>query len=118
ILYNDNYEIEWINPYMKHFTEEEIVIGKSLNVISEKIIQKIVQEETQEEVEDDHKKEFKLKIEAFEYSVFFDKERQLLYFFDKTRELSLELENYKEQTVIDFIYLDNYDEISRNMTDR
>lgn len=117
ILYNDNYEIEWINPYMKDFNEDENVIGKSLNVISEKIIQKIVQEETQEEVEDNHKKEFKLKIDAFEYLVFFDKERQLLYFIDKTRELSLERENYKEQTVIAFIYLDNYDEISRNMTD-
>src|SRR5699024_7119174 len=30
ILYNDSYEIEWINPYMKDFTEEENVIGKSL----------------------------------------------------------------------------------------
>ncbi len=117
ILYNDNYEIEWINPYMKHFTEDENVIGKSLDIISEKIIHRIKLEETEEEIENSNKNEFKLKIDTFEYTVFFDKKRQLLYFFDKTKELSLERENYKEQTVIAFIYLDNYDEISRNMTD-
>src|SRR5699024_11338095 len=41
ILYNDSYEIEWINPYMKDFTEEENVIGKSLDIISKNIIPKI-----------------------------------------------------------------------------
>src|SRR5699024_4291268 len=102
ILYNDSYEIEWINPYMKNFTEEENVIGKSLDIISKNIIPKI---------------KFMLKIAEFEYVVFFDQQRQLLYFIDKTNELSLERENYEEQTVIAFIYLDNYEEISRNMTD-
>lgn len=118
ILYNDSYEIEWINPYMKNFTEEENVIGKSLDIISKNIIPKIKSEETEENVENNkHEQKFMLKIDEFEYVVFFDQERQLLYFFDKTNELSLERENYEEQTVIAFIYLDNYEEISRNMTD-
>lgn len=118
ILYNDSYEIEWINPYMKNFTEEENVIGKSLDIISKNIIPKIKSEETEENVDNNkHEQKFMLKIDEFEYVVFFDQQRQLLYFFDKTNELSLERENYEEQTVIAFIYLDNYEEISRNMTD-
>ena len=118
ILYNDSYEIEWINPYMKNFTEEENVIGKSLDIISKNIIPKIKSEETEEDVDNNkHEQKFMLKIDEFEYVVFFDQQRQLLYFFDKTNELSLERENYEEQTVIAFIYLDNYEEISRNMTD-
>jgi len=118
ILYNDSYEIEWINPYMKDFTEEENVIGKSLDIISKNIIPKIKSEETEEDVENNkHEQKFMLKIDEFEYVVYFDQQRQLLYFFDKTNELSLERENYEEQTVIAFIYLDNYEEISRNMTD-
>lgn len=118
ILYNDSYEIEWINPYMKDFTEEENVIGKSLDIISKNIIPKIKSEETEEDVENNkHEQKFMLKIDEFEYVVYFDQQRQLLYFFDKTNELSLKRENYEEQTVIAFIYLDNYEEISRNMTD-
>lgn len=118
ILYNDNYEIEWINPYMRHFTEEESVIGKSLSVISEDLINRIKKEKTDEELETEKvTEEFNLKIDAFEYQVVLDYKRQLLYFFDKTNELRLERENYNEQTVIAFIYLDNYEEISRNMTD-
>src|SRR5690625_5335805 len=118
IIYNYNYENEAIYAYMKDFTEEENVIGKSLDIISKNIIPKIKSEETEEDVENNkHEQKFMLKIDEFEYVVYFDQQRQLLYFFDKTNELSLKRENYEEQTVIAFIYLDNYDEISRNIID-
>lgn len=119
ILYNDSYEIEWINPYMRNFTDKESVIGKSLGVISENLIKKIsdIEELTEETDEEKERVEFNLKIDDYEYQVYLDKTRQLLYFFDQTQQLSLERENYNEQTVIAFIYLDNYEEISRNMTD-
>lgn len=119
ILYNDSYEIEWINPYMRNFTDKESVIGKSLGVISKNLIKKIsdIEESTEETDEEKERVEFNLKIDDYEYQVYLDKTRQLLYFFDQTQQLSLERENYNEQTVIAFIYLDNYEEISRNMTD-
>src|SRR5699024_8835259 len=78
ILYNDSYEIEWINPYMKNFTEEENVIGKSLDIISKNIIPKIKSEETEENVDNN---------------------------------------KHEHKKVIEYIYLDNYEEITRNMTD-
>src|SRR5699024_10870148 len=126
ILYNDNYEIEWINPYMRGFTNKENVFGKSLEVISEELIEKIEEESEEaidEEIDNDKspkkeiKKQFNIKIDKYEYEVNLDKNRQLLYFIDKTEELKLKRENYNEKTVIDLIYLDNYEEISRNMTD-
>src|SRR5699024_523346 len=122
ILYNDSYEIEWINLYMKDFTEEENMIGKSLDIISKNIITKIKRKKKTEKMKaKETDEEFKnnkdeqkliLKIDEFEYVFYFDQQRQLLYFFDKTNELSLKRENYEEQTVIAFIYLDNYEEIS------
>ncbi len=126
ILYNDNYEIEWINPYMRGFTNKENVFGKSLEVISEKLIEKIEEESeqtTEEDIDSDKspkkeiKKQFNIKIDKYEYEVNLDRKRQLLYFIDKTEQLKLERENYNEKTVIALIYLDNYEEISRNMTD-
>src|SRR5690625_5747641 len=92
---------------MKDITEEENVISKSLDIISKNIIPKIKSEETEEDVENNkHEQKFMLKIDEFEYVVYFDQQRQLLYFFDKTNELSLKRENYEEQTVIAFIYLE------------
>src|SRR5699024_11404816 len=100
-------------------TEEENVIGKSLDIISKNIIPKIKSEETEEDVENNkHEQKFMLKIDEFEYVVYFDQQRQLLYFFDKTNELRLKRENYEEQKVIAFIYLDIYEEIYRNITDK
>lgn len=112
ILYNDLYEIEWINPYMSKFADEEIIIGKPLDLISDKIIKRIQSEEITED-----KLDFNLNIDTYEFQIVLDRPRQLLYFFDKTKQLSLERENYNEQTVIALIYLDNYEEISRNMSD-
>src|SRR5699024_11885686 len=79
ILYNDSYEIEWINPYMKNFTEEENVIGKSLDIISKNIILKIKSEETEENVDNNkHEQKIMLKIYEFKYVVLFYKQIQLL----------------------------------------
>src|SRR5699024_12623428 len=87
IIYNDSYEIEWINLYMKDLSEEENVIGKSLDIISKNIITKIKSEESEEDVENNkHEQKFMLKIAESEYVVYFDQQRQLLYFFDKTKE--------------------------------
>src|SRR5699024_6243971 len=70
ILYNDSYEIEWINPYMKNFTEEENVIGKSLDIISKNIISKIKSEETEEYVLNNKlEKKIMTKINKFEYFI-------------------------------------------------
>lgn len=39
ILYNEDYQIEWANPYMNQFSDEDdSLIGESLNKLSEDII--------------------------------------------------------------------------------
>src|SRR5699024_11199678 len=76
----------------------------------------IKSEETVEDVENNkHEQKFMLKIDEFEYVVYYDQQRQLLYFFDKTYELILKRKNYEKQTDIAYIYLNNYEEISRNI---
>src|SRR5699024_11989685 len=38
ILYSDDYQVEWANPYMNKFTEDDTIVGKSLDTISEQLI--------------------------------------------------------------------------------
>src|SRR5690606_23512624 len=38
ILFSDEYTVEWTNHYMHQFTEEDSIVGESLNLISEDLI--------------------------------------------------------------------------------
>src|SRR5699024_6610093 len=33
ILYSDDYQVEWATPYMNKFTEDDTIVGKSLDTI-------------------------------------------------------------------------------------
>ncbi|MBU8905778.1 DHH family phosphoesterase [Desertibacillus haloalkaliphilus] len=107
ILYNNDSTIQWANPYMSSFLEGEF-FDKSLDDISKEIIP-IVEDEQEEE---------KIMIDGKYYHMFIKREERLLYFFDMTeKEETLEL-YHKEKTVIGFIYLDNYDEVTQGMDDQ
>lgn len=107
VLFNDKYEIEWLNPYMKSFAEEETFIGNSLNLISEDLIPKI--KENEEEVW--------IQLDDYELQTTIIKEENLLYLFDRTSQLAIQSLYFNEQTVLAIIYLDNYEEITQNMDD-
>ncbi|MFC2948744.1 DHH family phosphoesterase [Virgibacillus sediminis] len=108
ILYNDNFTIEWANPYMNKFAEEEdTLVGESLNVLSEELIPNIRE----------NKEEVWFELEGYEFQTTVKKEERLLYLFDRTQQSRLQTMYHNEQTVLAIIFLDNYEEITQNMDD-
>jgi cyclic-di-AMP phosphodiesterase len=107
ILFSDEYTVEWTNHYMHQFTEEETIVGESLNLISEDLIPII--KENQEDA--------RIQLGDFEFQTIVKREERLIYLFDRTEQAELESLYQNEQTVLFFIFLDNYDEISQNMED-
>lgn len=107
ILYNEDYEVEWANPYMKDLSEEPSIAGVSLNEFSEKLIPMIKEE----------KDEIFVELKDHKFQVIIRKDERLLYFLDRTDQIELEELYQKDQTVLAFIYLDNYEEITQNMAD-
>lgn len=107
ILFSEDYTVEWTNQYMNQFTEEDTIVGQSLNVISEELIPMI--KENNEEV--------RIRIENFEFQAIIRREERLIYLFDRTEQAELETLYQNEQTVLFIIFLDNYDEITQNMDD-
>ncbi|WP_026908449.1 DHH family phosphoesterase [Paucisalibacillus globulus] len=107
ILFSDEYAVEWTNHYMHQFTEEDSIVGESLNLISEDLIPII------RENQDDAR----IQLGEFEFQTVVKREERLIYLFDRTDQAELESLYQSEQTVLFFIYLDNYDEISQNMED-
>ncbi len=119
ILYNEYREIEWVNPYLKDFYEGETSIGSSLKIISSELYE-LADLENKEAVlaeEKEVKENYQIKIEDLEFQTIIDHKKRLIYLFDNTKYLKLKRDYHHEKTVIAFIYLDNYEEISRNMSD-
>ncbi|WP_163969295.1 DHH family phosphoesterase [Oceanobacillus halotolerans] len=107
ILFNDDYQIEWANPYMNRFVEDDTLVGKPLEILSDKLTPMIKED----------KEEIWLHIEEYEFQVTVKKEERLLYLFDRTKQSEIETLYYNDQTILAIIYLDNYEEVTQNMDD-
>lgn len=107
ILYNEDYKIEWANPYMNAFREEENLVGSSLNDLSEDLIPMLKE----------NKGEFWFSMNGYRFLTTVRKDERLLYLFDRTAHSELQQLYQNDQTVLSIIYLDNYEEITQNMDD-
>lgn len=108
ILYNEDYKIEWTNPYMNIFGESNNTnVGSSLQILSENLIPMI--KENKEEIWFDY--------DESRFLTIVKKEERLLYIFDRTTQSELQTLYHNEQTVLAIIFLDNYEEITQNMDD-
>lgn len=107
ILYNDDYEIEWANSYMKQFGDNGTLIGTSLDSLSEDLIPMI----------NEDKSEVWFQVNSYSFQTTINKAEKLLYLFDRTAQLEIQQLYNKKQPFIAIIYLDNYEEITQNMED-
>jgi cyclic-di-AMP phosphodiesterase len=107
VLYNEDYEIEWTNPFVNIFSSEDTLVGQSLNIISEDLIPSIKEEK--------ESLLFHFNEEYFE--AILKKDERLVYFFNKTEQVEIETLLKNEKTVLGIIFLDNYDEVTQGMDD-
>ncbi|GGB42913.1 hypothetical protein F3157_08760 [Virgibacillus dakarensis] len=107
VLYNEDYFIEWANPYMNRFADEDTLVGKHLNLLSEDLMPMIKE----------GKDEVGFELEGYEFQTVIKKEERLLYFFNRTEQNKIQTLYQNEQTVLAIIFLDNYEEITQNMDD-
>ncbi len=107
ILYNEEFMVEWTNPYMSKFFEEDTLAGKSLSVISDDLIPNIKE----------NKSEVWIPLHDYEFQIVIKKDERLLYLFDKTQQMEINKRFYNDQTVLGIIFLDNYEEITQAMDD-
>ncbi|MCQ6265049.1 DHH family phosphoesterase [Fictibacillus sp. WQ 8-8] len=108
ILYDEDYKIEWANPFMGAWVEEEAFIGHSLNLISEDLVP-FIKSDALEEI---------VILKSRKFVVHFKKEERLLYFFDVTEQIEVERMYEEEQTCLGIIYLDNYEEVTQGLDDQ
>ncbi|WP_285397729.1 DHH family phosphoesterase [Lysinibacillus sp. fls2-241-R2A-57] len=109
LLVNEQYEIEWSNPYMQSVLNMENLVGEGIVNISDDIYVLMKSEETNEDT---------ITLRDRKYRVYYKKEENLLYFFDITEQIAIEKQYYADRTVIAILFVDNYDEITQAMDDQ
>lgn len=107
ILYSEDYKVEWANPFINQYSEEDTLVGKSLNALSADLIPKI--KEDQEEIW--------FSLAGIDFQAVIKKDERLLYLFDRTEQVEIQTLYDEERTVLAIIFLDNYEEITQAMDD-
>lgn len=109
MLINDQFIIEWANPYMTRELEFDTLIGADLFSLSDELHTLVKQDDT---------KELTISLAEKKYKVFYKQQEKLLYFFDITEQIEMELLYYADRTVLAVLYIDNYDELAQGMDDQ
>ncbi|WP_423408630.1 DHH family phosphoesterase [Heyndrickxia sp. MSNUG] len=108
MLINDDYYIEWTNPFIASCFHEDTLVGRSLYDVADAVIP-LIKQEVETEIISLHDRKFR---------VIHKPEERLLYFFDVTEQAEIEKMYHDERTVIAIIYLDNYEELTQGMDDQ
>ena len=108
MLINDEYYIEWTNPFLSSCFDEVTLVGRSLYDVADALIP-LIKREVETEIISLHDRKFR---------VIHKYEERLLYFFDVTEQTEIEKMYHEERTVIAIIFLDNYDDLTQGMDDQ
>ncbi|SEO41937.1 c-di-AMP phosphodiesterase, consists of a GGDEF-like and DHH domains [Amphibacillus marinus] len=107
VLYSEQYQIEWTNPYLNRFADGETFVGNALDTLHEGLVAAIREDK-------DHAI---IHIDSYNFHVTIKKEERLLYLFDRTQQAEIQNLYHNEQTVLGVIFLDTYEEITQTMDD-
>lgn len=108
MLINDDYYIEWTNPFLASCFDEDTLVGRSLYDVGDLLIP-LIKQEVESEIITLHDRKFR---------VILKHEERLIYFFDVTEQTEIEKMYQEERTVLSIIFLDNYDELTQGMEDQ
>lgn len=109
LLIDDDYKVEWANPFMLNATNAESLIGEDIFELSEGLASIAKPEELRETT---------VTMGERKYRVYSKPEEKLLYFFDVTEQIEIETQYFADRTVIAILFIDNYDEMTQPMDDQ
>ncbi|ANK60597.1 DHH family phosphoesterase [Loigolactobacillus backii] len=111
LLYNEDAEIEWTNPYLQQYLGKQEVLGKKIATIDPELATLISENESFDEPRN-------VRWGDNQFEIIIQKSIHVVYLLDITRYAKIEDRYNDEQLAIGQIFLDNYDEITQTMTDK
>ncbi len=110
VIYNEDFEIEWLSPYLQSASkDEETMIGKKVDDVFTGI---------KEALEDTDAQENKIEWRGNYYRVRVEKDLKTIYFENVTKYMEVKNKLEDSSTVFGWLFLDNYDEVTKGLDDR
>lgn len=111
LLYNEQEEIEWVNPYLQKYFGDQEILQKPL-VEVDAALANVIKENA------DTKTPQIVRWGENQFEMVTQKSIRVVYLLDITRYAHIEERYQAERLAIGQIFLDNYDEITQTMTDK
>ncbi|MBT2733004.1 DHH family phosphoesterase [Carnobacterium sp. ISL-102] len=110
LLFNENLQLQWINPYLQSHLGYQEVLGKHLEDVDSELAALV------KESQDSGLKTAKWGDKYFQ--IIIQKDIKVVYLMDITEYAIIQSKYEDEKIVVGNIFVDNHDEITQGMTDR
>lgn len=110
LLFNEEYEVQWTNPYLQNHLGYQEVLGKKINEVDKELAELIQNSNTSG-----------LKTAHWGgniYQIIVQEDIRVVYLMDITEYAQIQEKYEDEKIVIGNIFVDNHDEIVQGMNDR
>ncbi|MFC6169466.1 DHH family phosphoesterase [Loigolactobacillus jiayinensis] len=111
LLYSEDNEIEWTNPYLQEYLGKKEVLGEKIATIDPELAKLITENEATNEPKT-------VRWGDNQFEIIIQEGIRVVYLLDITRYAKIEERYNDEQLAIGQVFLDNYDEITQTMTDK
>lgn len=110
VIYNEEFEIEWLSPYLQSGSkDEEPLIGRKIIDVFEGIQEAIEEENPENRIIEWYGNYYRIRVEEDIHVIYFE---NVSYYINVREELE------KNRSVIGWLFLDNYDELIKDLDDR
>lgn len=110
LLFNQEKEIQWTNPYLLKYFEKKDILGRKIKDVDEELYQWMEKYETNEIT--------KVVWGERTFEMIIQENIGVLYLMDITQYANIEVKYENERVVFGNIIIDNYDEAVQSMNDR
>ncbi|WP_163655441.1 DHH family phosphoesterase [Listeria sp. PSOL-1] len=110
MLYDENYNVQWVNPFMAKYFDKTSLIGESLEEVGPEFLT-VIKGEKEQGIQSIAWREHR-------FDTIVKRRERILYLYDRTEYYDLNQKYQAEKPALAIIFLDNYDEWVQGMDDR
>lgn len=113
LLYDEDQQIQWVNPYLQLFLKNNDMIGTSLKNLDEQLYKSI-----NDAIRDKDTNNRVIRVGKHKCEIVVQNDLGVVYILDITKYAAIERRYQDQRLSIGLIFIDNYDELSQAMGDQ
>lgn len=113
LLYDSDYQIQWVNPYLQLYLKNDDLIGHTIESVDpnlNKLLNEAIKAKTSENQT--------VRWDGHDFEMVVQDNLGVIYLLDITRYAQIERKYKAERLAIGQVFIDNYDELSETMHDQ